>query len=91
MHQGDLRLFRLAKYGQTRAIFLLCEEYKHRRDWFKKTETGRMRRSPADGRPARQSNGAGNTCRVDAKTLEKKRCDGTADAGETDTQTSNCI
>lgn len=50
-----------------------------------------MRRSPADGRAACQSNGAGNTCRVDAKTLEKKRCDSAAGAGETDTQTSTRI
>ncbi len=50
-----------------------------------------MRRSPADGRTACQSNGAGKTCGVDAKTLEKKRCDGTSDAGEIGTQTSHCI
>lgn len=50
-----------------------------------------MRRSPADGCPACQSNGAGQTRRVDAKTLEKRRCDGTADIRETNTQAGHGI
>ena len=50
-----------------------------------------MRRSPVHGHTARQSNGAGKACRVDAKALETKRRDRTADVGETDTQTSGFI